>query len=168
MIDKGRGRFFWAPAYVGVTRSRQATGEDLLILVMGFASKDPRRSREDDFADAVIGVICDIEMTVGSYGNSTGVLELRLRNGSIFEAGLSCAGDGGDIALWINFADIVSVVACDIDVAFGINDDISRDIELCLFAGTVFVALFAGACDGGDIALWVNFADAVVVCVGYV
>jgi hypothetical protein len=80
---------------------------------------------------------------------------------------LAIARQSGHVALWRDFADtLVGRVSHD-DVAVPIHFDSTRLVELINGPLSVLMALLAIARHSGHVALWSDFADAMVARVSY-
>ena len=123
-----------------------------------------------DAADAVVAGVGEVEIVCGVEGERSGKVELSGGGEGVVagEAG-GRAGDGGDDASGeVQFADAVVVGVCNVEIAGAavpvIEGEALWRIE-CGGSGGAIVAgeaLRAGAGDGGDLPVGVDFADVVV------
>ncbi len=119
-----------------------------------------------DHADAVIGFIGDVEVSVGADGKGAWVIEARSRSKGIEESSGATRNCGDDTCRG-DHADTVVVAVGYIEVSVGAAHDIGQArAKACVCGGAVCGACGGSSCKGGDFTVGIDHADAVVAGVG--
>ncbi len=76
------------------------------------------------------------------------------------------SGEGGDVALWVDATDASALGVCNEQIAVGHGKDTARAEERGFRGGAIAPDAIAISSEGGDVAAFVDFSDAMVACVG--
>lgn len=90
-----------------------------------------------DLADAVVGIVGDVEIAETIDGDPVGEMEGGRRAGSGGISAVTAACEGGDFARGVDLADTVVGGVCDVEIAEAVGGDAHRFLEDRGFAGSV-------------------------------